>query len=89
MEMPTTMDILYSDDMWVCDTTASNHFSKSKNGAYNCQKTDVMSQEMASGNAKVSLLMDFTVTHFTKEEVKERISKCQMSVTMWPLTPTC
>jgi hypothetical protein len=27
MEMPSTMEILCSNDVWVCNTTASNHFS--------------------------------------------------------------
>ena len=28
MEMPATMEILCSNDEWVCDTAASNHFCK-------------------------------------------------------------
>lgn len=35
MELPATMEILCSTDIWVCDTAASNHFSMSKDGAYN------------------------------------------------------
>jgi hypothetical protein len=32
MEMPATMEILCSNDVWVCDTTASYHFVKSEMG---------------------------------------------------------
>ena len=32
MEMPATMEILRSNDVWVCDTAVSNHFSKSQEG---------------------------------------------------------
>ena len=64
------MEILRSNDVWVCDTAASNHFAKSKDGAYNSRKTDGVSQGMTGGHVEVSLLMDFTVTHYTKEGVE-------------------
>ena len=35
MEMPTSFELLYSDDIWICDTGASSHSSKSNNGAKN------------------------------------------------------
>ena len=70
MEMPATMEILRSNDVWVCDTAASNHFAKSKDGSYNSRKTDGVSQGMTGGHVEVSLLMDFTVTHYTKEGVE-------------------
>ena len=61
MEMPATMEILRSNDVWVCDTAASNHFAKSKDGAYNSRKTDGVSQGMTGDHVEVSMLMDFTV----------------------------
>ena len=70
MEMPATMEILHSNDVWVCDTAASNHFTKSKDGAYNSRKTNGVSQGMTGGHVEVSLLMDFTVTHYTKDGVE-------------------
>ncbi len=70
MEIPATMEILHSTNVWVCNTAASNHFSKSLNGAYNCRKTDGVSQGMTGGHVEVSLLMDFSVTHYTKEGVE-------------------
>ena len=33
MKMPATMENLWSNDAWVCDTASNNHFTKSKNGA--------------------------------------------------------
>ncbi len=56
MEMPATMEILRRNDMWVCDTAASNHFAKSKDGAYNSHKTDGVSRSMTGGHVEVSLL---------------------------------
>ena len=56
IEMPGTMEILHSNDMWVCNTTASNHFAKSKDGAYNSRKTGGVSQGMTGGRVEVSLL---------------------------------
>ena len=71
MEMPATMEILCSNDVWVCNTAASsNHFAKSKDGSYNCRKTDGVSQEMTRGHVEVLLLMDVTVTAYTKEGVE-------------------
>lgn len=70
MEVPATMEILRSYDVWVCDTAASNHFAKSKDGSYNCRKTDGVSQGMTGGHVEVLMLMDFTVTNYTKEGVE-------------------
>ena len=50
MEMPATMEILCSNDVWVCDTAASNHFAKSKDGAHNSRKTNGVSQGMIGGH---------------------------------------
>ena len=70
MEMPATMEILCRNDVGVCDTAVSNHFAKTKDGTYNSHKTDGVSQGMTGGHVEVSLLMDFTVTHYTKEGVE-------------------
>ena len=67
MEMPATMEILCNNDLWVCDTAASNHFAKSKDGVYNSHKTGRVSQGMTGGHVEVSVLVDFTVAHYTKE----------------------
>lgn len=62
MKMPATMEI-HSKDIWVCKTTESNHFMKRKDGAYSVTGN-------TGGNIDVSHLMDFTVTHHTKEGVE-------------------
>ncbi len=67
IEMPATMEIMHSKDVWVCNTAASNHFAKSKDGAYNCCKTDGITQGMTGGHVEVSMLVGFTVTHCTKQ----------------------
>ena len=66
MEMPANMEILHRNDIWVCDAAASNHVAKSKDGSYNYCKTDIVSQGMIGGHVEVSMLMDFTVTNYTK-----------------------
>ena len=35
MEIPATMDILKEEDVWICDTGASNHSTSSDAGARN------------------------------------------------------
>ncbi len=70
MEMSAPMEILHSNDIWVCNTAASNHFAKSKDGLYNCCKTGIMSQGMTGGHVEISMLMDFTVTNYMKEGVE-------------------
>ena len=40
MEIPTTMDILREDDVWICDTGASNHSTNSDAGARNRKDTN-------------------------------------------------
>ena len=35
MEMSTSFELLYSDDIWICSTGASSHSSKSNSGAKN------------------------------------------------------
>ena len=67
MEIPANMEILHSTNVWVYDTAASNHFSKIQNGAYNRCNTDEVSQGMTGSHVEVLLLMDFLVTHYTKE----------------------
>ncbi len=32
MDMPKTFDLLYSDDIWICDSGVLSHSSKSKRG---------------------------------------------------------
>ena len=38
MEMSTSFELLYSDDIWICDTGASSHSSKSNSGAKNVKQ---------------------------------------------------
>ena len=35
MKMPASFELLYSDDIWICNTGTSSHSSKSNNGAKN------------------------------------------------------
>ena len=44
LDMPTTFEILYEDDVWICDTGASSHSTNNKLGARN---------EKNSGSASV------------------------------------
>ena len=39
MEMPMTFDLLYSDDIWICDSGASSHSAKNKRGAKNIKES--------------------------------------------------
>ena len=68
-KMLNTMEILCSNDVWVYDTAVSSHFSESKDGAYNCHQTDVLSHRMTGGHVEVCLLTDFTMTHYINEGV--------------------
>ena len=38
MEMSTSFELLYSDDIWICDTGASSHLSKSNSVAKNVKQ---------------------------------------------------
>lgn len=43
MEIPAIREIIiHSNDAWVCDTIASNHFAKSKDGAYKLHMNGVI-----------------------------------------------
>ena len=66
MEMPATIELLKNDDVWVCDTAASNHFCKSKHDSINNRESKVMSQGMTGEGVKSSVLMDFMMTHYSK-----------------------
>ena len=59
------MGILKDDDIWVCDTAASNHFSKNCDGAYNVRNTSTMSTGM-SGASVDATMMDFVMTQYSK-----------------------
>ena len=39
MEMPMTFELLYSDDIWICDSGASSHSGKNKRGAKNIKNS--------------------------------------------------
>ena len=40
MTVPASIDILQEDDVWICDTGASSHSSKSKKGARSVKDTN-------------------------------------------------
>ena len=65
IEVPATLGILKDDDIWVCDTAASNHFSKNCDGAYNVRNTSTMSTGM-SGASVDATMMDFVMTQYSK-----------------------
>ena len=65
IEVPATLRILKDDDIWVCDTAASNHFSKNCDGAYNVRNTSTMSTGM-SGASVDATMMDFVMTQYSK-----------------------
>lgn len=39
LDMPVSFDLLYQDDIWICDTGASSHSSNSRSGAQNERKS--------------------------------------------------
>ncbi len=43
MEMPSSFELLYSEDIWICDTGASSHSSKSNCEAMNIKSNDSQS----------------------------------------------
>lgn len=51
-EMPATMEIVCSNLVRVCNTAESDHFAKSKDGLYNCRKTDDVSQGMTGDHVE-------------------------------------
>jgi hypothetical protein len=69
IEVPATLGILKDNDIWVCDTAASNHFSKSCDGAYNVRNTSTMSTGM-SGASVDATMMDFVMTQYSKMGVE-------------------
>ena len=58
MEMPTSFELLYSDDIWICDTGASSHSSKSNNGAKNVKANGSQSLGHAGKAVEATNTMD-------------------------------
>jgi len=63
------LDVLHDDDIWISDTAASNHFAKSKVGAFNMRKTDTVSQGMTGNGIEASCMMDFNMTQSPKQGI--------------------
>ena len=52
MEIPASVELLKHDDIWVCDTAASNHFVKStKHGAVNVLKKHQVNSQGMTGES--------------------------------------
>ena len=66
MEMPASVELLKHDDIWVCDTAASNHFVKSNHGAVNVKSNNVKSQGMTGESVNSNQVMDFVMTQYSK-----------------------
>lgn len=66
MEIPASVELLKHDDIWVCDTAASNHFVKSMHGAVNVKKHQVNSQGMTGESVSSNQVMDFVMTQYSK-----------------------
>ena len=67
VQVLVTMEILHCNCVWVCNTAANTYIVKSKDGAYNSHKVNLVSQGMIGGHIEVSLLMDFMLMHNTRE----------------------
>ena len=68
-EIPANIEMLNDDNVWVFDTGASNHFTKSNAGATNIRSSVKMSQGM-TGNAVSNELMDLRLTQYSKSGVR-------------------
>ena len=66
MEIPASIDLLKHNDVWVCDTAASNHFVRSSAGAVNIRKADTVSQGMTGSGVSANKMMDFVMTQYSK-----------------------
>ena len=72
VSVPSTSidELLTSDDMWVCDTGASNHCVRSQVGTVNKRKSSVQTQGMTRTATDSSVIVDIKMTHFSKDGVQ-------------------
>jgi hypothetical protein len=72
MSVPSTSidELLSSDDMWVCDTGASNHCIRSNVGVRNVRKSSVQTQGMTGSATDSSVIVDVKMTHFSNQGVQ-------------------
>ena len=58
VDVPMTMDILSEDDIWICDSGASSHSTKSEKGARNKKDTSSTSVGHAGPAIKATSSID-------------------------------
>ena len=58
LDVPMTMDILSEDDIWICDSGASSHSTKSEKGARNKKDTSSTSVGHAGPAIKATSSID-------------------------------
>eukprot|EP00956_Cyclotella_meneghiniana_P009199 scaffold12643_cov136-Cyclotella_meneghiniana.AAC.2 len=66
MEIPATMELLKSNEIWVCDSGASNHFTKSKTGGVNFRSDSGKVSQGMTGAAVKNAVMDLKLTQYSK-----------------------
>ena len=64
------MKVLWHDDFGVCDKATSNQMVKSKQGAFNSCKTNVLSQGKTDKCVEAPDMMDFNMTQYSKTAVE-------------------
>ena len=67
MEMSTLFELLYSDDIWICNTGASSHSSKSNSGAKNVKANGSQSLGHSEKAVEVTSTMDSPVQFIGKD----------------------
>ena len=60
-------DLLNSDDLWVCDTGASNHCIQSSLGSNNRRTNKSQMQGMTGQITNSSVIVDIKMTHYKKD----------------------
>ena len=58
LNMATSFEILHEDDVWICDTGASSHSTKSLKGAINVRKEGAVSLGFAGKPVQATSTID-------------------------------
>ena len=66
MELPPTLDLLKSNDIFACNTATMNHFVKRTEGAHNFWATKIVLQGIMGEAVKTMELVDeLKITHMS------------------------
>ena len=58
LEMPASFEIIYQNDIWICDTGASSHLTNSKIGANNVRDSGSVSFRHSIQLVKAEMTID-------------------------------